>query len=648
MSLLYRQIIIQNISLLNRNYKNYMLICLFAFLSLSGCSSNQSLPSSQNSKTTALSISFPHPQNARERLSLARQYIQSQLPFGAIEQLDVLRMMKQDTDETDVELADLYTQIGEPEAAVNVLAHTVSRSNPSINAILAYIRALSNIGDFRTAASACSSLIPQWYNLADNPRQFLVRTMLLAYRTTEAGRLIPASTNDPAWLSLKGFWLTLSDHPAEAISNLKRAAAVSPTDGWNLYLLGRAYLEAGNSDSALRVWQKADNLPDRPTQGAVGAALILIRKKEYIAADNILRSIPLVSRNSPSYWLARSMTAEGMKQHSLAQLAFGYASFHDGAPWKAETIWKSAIPTAHGIVARALYTAIYDSAFQRHDTQTTLNYVSMAAKRWPRDPTILKSQAETLLGLNQLDKAKKVACRAEKLAPPGMAAAISELMARIALDSGDVVLLKRSVQTSAQLDPNDPTPLLHLAEWQNQQSQDPQNLQETLSLYQRAYAIAPDCAEAFAHAGLLLARRNHLHQAYIDLLKALSLSPRVLNGAPNAELVQIERQQGLIPEEQFEEEQYQLQTRIKDNWPDLLKTLREQNPPLKRWISLGNLALYRHEYWVALCSFQRASELSPRDPVVWLSMAAARKQLGQFEKALQDMKRVRNLTKAKI
>jgi len=58
---------------------------------------------------------------------------------------------------------------------------------------------------------------------------------------------------------------------------------------------------------------------------------------------------------------------------------------------------------------------------------------------------------------------------------------------------------------------------------------------------------------------------------------------------------------------------------------------------------LGDTALLRRENWIALCSFHRATQLAPKDPSAWRSLAAVYKRMGYFEEALDAVMKARRL-----
>jgi len=228
-----------------------------------------------------------------------------------------------------------------------------------------------------------------------------------------------------------------------------------------------------------------------------------------------------------------------------------------------------------------------------------------------------------------------------------MQASAAELLSRIALDSNKGDLLKQNVDRDRSLAPNDPMPLLHQAEWQGQQGRDAANLERTLTLYQVASDLAPKSAEAAAHAGLVLADLKRGPEAISTLLHALTLYPRVLDGAASVQLAQLYRRDGRAAESQFETTWYEKVRGLKESWPTLLKAMRQINPQpsVGDWKALGELALRRHENWIALCAFTRRLRLTPRDPLAWEKLAATQKRFGWFDEALASMTRANALSR---
>ena len=584
-----------------------------------------------------------NPDDALARVELATQYLGSGDTFAAIEQLEIARTLGTQDEPVLLSLAKSYSKLGELEQAAEALAAGAAKSSASPALRMACSQTLLNLGDFQGAAEAVRPLMAQWESLPDSTRRYVVRALLLAGDAEQAGRLLPKASADAEWLALRGLAARLQGDWNAATQALSQAVAVNPQDGWNLYLLGQAWIEAGNRAKAAEAWERAARLPDAPPQARIGLARLRAMEGRAQEAVKQLQPITGEDKNSPAYWQAWVVVSQQQKQPVQAALSRGYAAFHGGDPWQAEALWKAALPQAKEEDARELYAALVSSASRRSDLQPALNYANAALKRWPRDPFFLRQQAELRLGLNLLPEAQASAERWQAIAPPDQAAQVAELLSRIALDSGKQPLLEANAQRNRALDPSDPAPLLHLAEWQGNQGRTPENLERTLKLYQDALAIAPNNAEAIARAGGVLADLKRTDEAISMLLRALSADPRVLEGTPNIQLAQLYRMQGRTREQQFEQAQYQRMRQIKDGWPALLKAMRQPERPVQDWKALGERALQRRETWIALCAFSRAARLAPNDPAVWRSLAAAEKRLGRFDEALNAMRRAHRL-----
>ena len=560
--------------------------------------------------------------------------------FAAIEQVEVTRGLGGADEAPALRLARLYGAVGEFEQAARVLTEATARPGASPEAHLALSKARFKLGDFLGAAQAVHPLVPSWRGLPEADRQYVARTLLLAGDAPSANPLLPESSADPEWLALRGLSALTGGQPSEAVKTLARAVALNPRDSWNVYLLGWARQEAGDRKGALAAWQAAAALPDAPSRALTGAATILAQTGRTGEAERLLRQIRHEDEEMPAYWQAWNAIARARKQPVQEAVTRGYAAFYGGDPWQAEAIWRSILPAAKGDDAREIYAAIHNSAFRRHDMDVADRFAEEASSRWPDDAYFLKRRAEVLLGQNRLAQALAAGQRLQQIAAPAQQAEAAELVARIALDSGKPDLLTQNADRCRSLRPHDPDPVLHLAEWQAQAGRSQENLERTLALYREAAAIDPQNAEAPARAGLVLIDLKRTEEAVPTLLHALSLSPRVLDGTPNVQLAQIDRQQGRLPESQFEETQYQRLHRLKDDWPSLLKLLRSDGP-LPAWKALGQAALDRRETWIALCAYVRCTQKAPHDAAGWFSLAAAEKRMGWFEEALAAVQRGR-------
>jgi tetratricopeptide (TPR) repeat protein len=539
-----------------------------------------------------------------------------------------------------LKLARAYDALGEFEVAADRLQANAPPSSPRLMAISqAYLK----LGDFERSAGALAPLRKHWTDLADDARQAVVRAQLLAGDVETAKSLLPANATDPEWLDLTGLAAIVGGSPQSGVVPLQRATGANPNDSWSLYLLGLAQSLARHRAEALAAWSRAALLPDAPPDTVIGAAKLLAESGKLDEADRMLDRAPAEARKSPDYWDAAAAIAAGRKHAAAEQTARGYAAYNGGDPWGAEAIWRAAVKTAPPELAHDLYAAMYESATRREDAATALNVATEALNRWPNDPYFLRSRAEMLLGQGVLADARKFAEQYRSIAPQEQQARAAELLSRIALDSGQAALLQESAATDRKLAPNDPLPLLHLAEWQGQQGHDTANLEKTLDLYRQASALAPNNAEALARAGSALVDLKRTDEAVTTLLHALTLDTRVLDGVPCVLLARLYQQMGLAAESAFENGEYARIHKMKESWPTLLKALRQVNPPPSAtdWEALGTLALQRRENWIALCAFTRETRMAPGRAAAWRGLGATQKRFGWFYPALVSMRRGR-------
>lgn len=583
------------------------------------------------------------PNDVATHLALAEQDVQSGETFAAIEQLEVARQLGADPIATGVRVAELYRSLGEVEQSAAILSQLAALPNATPEIHLMCSRSLLSLGDFESAARAVMPLSASFPSLPAETQQVVVRTLLLAGDTGQAAKLLPQGSADSEWVALYGFYLLARKQPAEAAKVLAQAVARNPQDAWNRYLAGWAWSEAGDNAKALEAWKAAAQLPDAPARALTGAARLLAEVGQGKEAQSLLRRVQGEDTNDPAYWRASESIERKRNSAVGAALARGYTLYYGGDPWQAEAVWKAVLPQARDEDARELYAAIFNSGYSRQDPATALRYATEACKRWPQEPFFLKRRAETLLGQNTLKEAQQDAEHFQKIAPPEKAWEAAELLCRIALDAGNGDLLRKNADLARNLNPADSAPLLHLAEWEGQYVHTPENRERTLQLYRDVMALDPKNAEAPARAGILLAELKRPDEAITSLLHALTLDPRVLNGAPNAQLARLYSSQGRAAEARFEESVYQERQKLKEEWPVLLKALRQPRPAAD-YRALGEAALKRHENWIALCAFTQGTRLAPVDPTQWRGLAAVNKRYGRFEEAFAAMLHARTKT----
>ena len=572
---------------------------------------------------------------------MADQYLREGETFAGIEQLEAARSIgapKGSEKDLAKELAMRYATIGEPEIGVEALTPYKADRDCALQLSQLYL----TLGLFRESAEALKPLRDHFSSLRVDAQQALVRTYLLAGEAEVAEKLMPPDTgSSPEWQSLAGIDALIARKPTQAVPVLKQSVALNPQDGWTSYLYGKALLQSGNSQSAIAAFREAVQSRDAPAQALTRMAILAANSDSLAEADALLDRVQGEDRKLPDFWRAAAVIAHKRGHGTVEQVSLGYAAYNEGDPWLAESIWLKAVPAARDDIARDIYVALVNGAIRRSDTDTALKYATVAAIRWPKDPETIRQYSETLLAQNQLKPALAAAQSFQALAPADMQAQAAELLSRIALDSNDASLLSKSVEKNRAESPADPMPLLHQAEWQGAQGRDPANLERTLALYNQALAIAPKNAEAAAHGALLLADLKRNDEAIPALLHALTLNPRVMDGSVNVMLVQLYQRTGAQQESRFEEAWYRRVRQLKDSWPTLLKSLRQapSASTASEWKALGELALRRHESWIALCAFHQWTLQRPTDAAAWQDLAAAQKRFGRFDDALDSMRK---------
>ncbi len=572
------------------------------------------------------------------RLSLAKRYASTGRTHSAIQQAEIARKLGAATDENLFFLQKIYRSVGEAETAAAVLESGTHASMCSQSLRFALSQAYLDIGDFTKAADILLPIAKNSELISPTVKLNSARTLLMAGRIHEAEKLIPQPDNNPETLALIGFSAALQGKKDAAVQYLAKACQLNPSDAFNLTLLGRAQLTAGDKKGALTSFQAAVSLQDAPPIAFTSAAELMIHAGQTKEASDLLRAIPPDLQKDPSYWEAQAALSNELKQPVSAAISAGYAAFHRGDPWKAEVIWQRTLPIATGDDAPELFAAVFNSAYQRQDAVVSMKIMSEAVKKWPQNAFFAHKHAELLLGQNMLKESLAEAERYRSLAPPQEQATVAELFCRVALDSGKHELLVRYAKLAKELSPRDPLPTLHLAEWQLNQGRSKENLEATLKYYLEAISISPDSAEARSRAGIVLNDLNRPEEAEDQLQKALSIDPRILDGTANFTLAQIYQKQGRTAESEFEQAEYIRMQKLKDGWLAMMKAFRKITS-VSEWKQFGERALQRHDNWIALCAFQQATKYSPTDKAAWRGLAAVQKRMGRFDDSVRSMQK---------
>src|SRR5579871_3103572 len=343
------------------------------------------------------------PNDVALRLALADEDFGAGETFAAIEQLEAARALGDKDSKLLRDLAQRYDAVGEPEAAAETLAS--GGENPDLALPLAetYLK----LGDFQRSAHAFRPLLKSRGTLSAETQQAIVRAYLLAGDAETAAQLLPrqASQTDPEWMALTGIQALLAGQPRQAVAALQRALALNPQDAWNAYLLGKAWLAAGDGGQALKIWGAVVQGPTPLPRALIETAALLAQAGRLDEADTVLDHVQGDDRKLPAYWQTAALIARRRKHTTVEQISLGYSAYNAGDPWRAEAIWHSALAQASDDLARQIYVALSNSAARRQDAQTALSYAATAARRWPQDPDCLHQYANMLLAQNQLAEA---------------------------------------------------------------------------------------------------------------------------------------------------------------------------------------------------------------------------------------------------
>jgi tetratricopeptide (TPR) repeat protein len=275
------------------------------------------------------------------------------------------------------------------------------------------------------------------------------------------------------------------------------------------------------------------------------------------------------------------------------------------------------------------------TAEEHYDSRRALRWARLALEERPADPHLLHRAAELSLELDLLAEAARFTARFAAVAPPEEIAVVEDLRARLALDSGHGERAAAAARRAALLAPANPAPHLLLAEWRR--TAPGARPDDVVLLCRRAVEAAPDDPQAQAHLGSALFEARRYDDAAPTLRRALTLAPRVLDGAPHLQLAQIDRRRGRPLEAAFHERRYRLLRAWKDEFVALLPALSNENRAgdLQR---LGLVALHRHDPRTALLAFQEAARRTDAS-AAWRGVAAAQRRLGRFEEAVHAMRR---------
>ncbi len=589
-------------------------------------------------------IVVPRPVSVAERKALAdKEYSNGNL-LSSAQQLAICTGMGDKSRSTELKLASCYQQVNEPELAANQLLSAISVHKDSSSLRAAYVDALLRLGDFQDAGAMCRAMIPSLSSLTQPDKLIVGRGIVLSGDPSGLDRVLMSLGPTPESLQLRAQAMMLQGDASEAVKVLRQLLAGNDNGVWTTYLFAGALQMTGDFRRALKYYSRATTMRDCPVDAYAEAALLDLKMGQASDAEALIKRAPQSADNDPAMWLARSTDASEHHNSALAELSRGYMYYHSGDPWHAESIWKTAIKSAHGKQTRALYTAIFDSAFARHARNTALTYVNEAVNRWPANTRLLKDQAEIWLSLNNAAGAERVARRLRTMVSTSARGPVDELICRAALDAGDGREVQRAAHRDEVEEPASALPYLHYGEYESQNTNQLATGQSLLKIYQAAAAADGTNPQAWVHMGELKATDGNIEGAILDFLKALNLDTRINGGDVCAQLSALYSRMGMSREAHYQMGLYTWQHHLVDKWQSRMKLMRTGSGSAADWMKLGGQALNRHNNWVALCAFQRVLRIHPNSVSAWASLAAVWRRLGQFNYALGAMQRAFQLT----
>ena len=532
-------------------------------------------------------------------------------------------------------IAQAWETLGEPEQAIAVLTSAKTQDT----AILANQLSVSlRMGYFVNAAAIARKTAAMGQLTAP-----ILNDVGLALAFTDPISMdaslarMPAS---PQVFRLRGVSALVAGNPKAAASWLTQASSDPETDAKTWYILGVARRASGDPAGAKKAFEQAVAAKESSLDAAIALAA---NDATALAALDAKKS---AVREHPGYWrvVAKDRFANG--QSTAAGIAKGYAAFYDGLPLDAEQTWASILDKAIGPDRREVLAALFNSAYKRQDSPLAQKWVDRALLEFPDDMWFRKRRAEVLVQQNRLKDAVKQIETISTSDKPGQGtvsqAELSDLKCRVLLDSGDVSGFQAAVETYIKDAPDSEFPYLMRGEAILAAGRQPVNLKDALAAYTTATTKAPNDPEAWASRGTLEAELGLKDAASASLYQALSLWPRVQDGTPHLKLISLLNPADPAGLRAFHTAEYKRLRALKDGWPTALKLLRASGTG-QQWRDFGQLALERHENWIALCAFQQAVKKLPKDPAGYRGLAAARWRSGWFIAALDATLRANKL-----
>ena len=325
-----------------------------------------------------------------------------------------------------------------------------------------------------------------------------------------------------------------------AIAHLEQAAQLEPLNVSIHLKLGHVYLQAQDTDAAIRSLKHATNLDPKKTQPWVSLAEIFLNKNELEKAENCANQALLLDSATPEPHLILAKTAL-KRRHPADTLKFAdqVLSIKPGHPpalllqaealmalnqhAKALTALEAA--TARILPSTELLLKTVELKRHVHGEKAALNSLNNLAAQHPDDPQILVVHAQALAKSGNQQEAIQVAQQAlqssgGELQPENLAN-ILLILGRLVRRNGQLDLAVEHLSQAIDYLPDWVEPYIELGRAYHERRQ----YEQALQTFQQAIAIAPDNSGAYYQAGLTLKETKDFANAERMLRKASQLNP---------------------------------------------------------------------------------------------------------------------------
>jgi len=207
--------------------------------------------------------------------------------------------------------------------------------------------------------------------------------------------MAPGFTSPLAQLASMSFG---AKNPDEALSRLERQAMLAPTSADVQYLLGRAYLAAGDRNAAEKAYLKAVELNPNAVAAYVSLGQLYGTSKEYDRAIAELDKALEAQPEQPAALMMRSIAQQMKGDETQARAGYEQliAKYPKFAPANNNLAWILAEKNEDLQRAQLLAQAARDAAPEDPQIADTLGWVYYKQQAYPRAASLFREAAEKL------------------------------------------------------------------------------------------------------------------------------------------------------------------------------------------------------------------------------------------------------------